>query len=417
MQYYFYDTCALLHYSEAIFSKGEKFYISNLVLKELEGIKTSTYKDENTKYQARKLGEKLTKFRHTGLYEEITYCNSWDTELEQHQTLPDTTDSRIIISALLSQTPERQYIFVSDDLYCAGLAESVGLTVDTLENKIQDEYTGYKIFTPKNDEELAHFYETTINSLDNFELKNHEYLLVQMGNQIIDKYIRNNDKLERLQDFITFNSLMFGEVKPKDDFQLIGMDSLRRNKITVLRGQAGTGKSWLAMTYLFNQIEKHKLDKIIIFCNPVATMGSAKLGFYPGSKDDKLLDSQIGNFLSSKLGDKSKVYDLIDDGTIVLLPMSDIRGYDTTGSHAGIYITEAQNMDIDLMKLALQRIGEDSVCILDGDDTAQVDLGIYGGMNNGLRRVSEIFRGEDIYGEVTLPNIYRSKIAQIAQRM
>jgi len=68
--------------------------------------------------------------------------------------------------------------------------------------------------------------------------------------------------------------------------------------------------------------------------------------------------------------------------------MSDIRGFDSTGMHAGIYITEAQNMDIELMRLALQRIGEDSICILDGDSEAQVDLSMYAGSNNGMRRVS-----------------------------
>ena len=97
--------------------------------------------------------------------------------------------------------------------------------------------------------------------------------------------------------------------------------------------------------------------------------------------------------------------------------MSDIRGYDTTGMKAGIYITEAQNLDIELMRLALQRVGDDSICILDGDDQAQVDLSIYGGTNNGLRRVSEIFRGADFYGEVTLQKIHRSKIAELAQLM
>ena len=44
--------------------------------------------------------------------------------------------------------------------------------------------------------------------------------------------------------------------------------------------------------------------------------------------------------------------------------MADLRGYDTTGMRAGIYITEAQNMDIELMRLALQRIGDDCICIL-----------------------------------------------------
>jgi len=47
--------------------------------------------------------------------------------------------------------------------------------------------------------------------------------------------------------------------------------------------------------------------------------------------------------------------------------LSDIRGYDTSGMRAGIYVSEAQNMDIYLMKLVLQRIGSDSICIIDGD--------------------------------------------------
>ena len=40
------------------------------------------------------------------------------------------------------------------------------------------------------------------------------------------------------------------------------------------------------------------------------------------------------------------------------------------------------------MQLALQRIGEDSICIIDGDYTTQVDdLNFYGD-NNGMKRMS-----------------------------
>ena len=88
-------------------------------------------------------------------------------------------------------------------------------------------------------------------------------------------------------------------------------------------------------------IKRNKIDKIIVFCNTVATKNSAKLGFYPGTRDEKLLDSQIGNLLSSKFGDKMMVEKLIDENKLVLLPLSDIRGYDTTGMRAGIYISEA----------------------------------------------------------------------------
>jgi predicted ribonuclease YlaK len=69
---------------------------------------------------------------------------------------------------------------------------------------------------------------------------------------------------------------------------------------------------------------------------------------------------------------------------------------------AGIYISEAQNMDISLMKLTLQRIGEDSICIIDGDCKAQVDDINFAGASNGMKRASKVFRGSDIYGEITL---------------
>lgn len=84
---------------------------------------------------------------------------------------------------------------------------------------------------------------------------------------------------------------------------------------------------------------------------------------------------------------------------------------------AGIYITEAQNLDIELLKLALQRVGDDSIVILDGDVESQVDLIDYEGINNGLRRASQVFRGANFYGEVELQQVHRSKIAELANQM
>lgn len=89
------------------------------------------------------------------------------------------------------------------------------------------------------------------------------------------------------------NSLQFGKIKAyKDDvYQAFAIDSLYKNKITLLKGLPGSGKTTLALGYLFSLLEKNKIDKIVIFCNTVATKDSAKLGYYPGSKDEKLLDS------------------------------------------------------------------------------------------------------------------------------
>ena len=121
--------------------------------------------------------------------------------------------------------------------------------------------------------------------------------------------------------------------------------------------------------------------------------------------------------LSSKLGSQIALEQLIEQEKLILLPFSDIRGYDTSGKKAGVYITEAQNLDVSLMKLALQRVGEDSICIIDGDDKTQLDSELYAGKNNGMRRASKVFRGHDIYGEIELNTIHRSRIGQIAESM
>lgn len=185
----------------------------------------------------------------------------------------------------------------------------------------------------------------------------------------------------------------------------------------MLRGPAGSGKSLLSLGYLFQKLESNEIDKIIIFCNTVAARNAAKLGYYKGTREEKLLDSQIGNMLSSKLGSLYAVEQLIQTDKLVLLPMSDIRGYDTSGMRAGIYITEAQNLDITLMKLALQRIGEDCICIIDGDDETQVDMNAYAGNLNGMKRVSKVFRNSNFYGEVKLKTIHRSRIASLAESL
>lgn len=416
MQYLFYDTCSLLSLGSRVFENEDPFYISSITLKELENIKTSSYKDNNTKFKARKLLHLLN--ANADKYNLVSYQKEWDALIYESSVLDTTNDACIIISAkMLQEIAGIDILFVTEDLSCKMLAVAEGLQVQYIASE-QNTYTGYSEFHFSSDEKLAAFYND-VYAKDNFlNLREHEYAIIyDKDNEPVDCYVLQDNHLERISEYLSLDTRMFGLIEPKDYYQLAALDSLKRNKLTVLRGPAGTGKSLLALGYLFYLKEHHKIDKIIIFCNTVATAGAAKLGYYPGSKDDKLLDSQIGNFLISKIGDRTMVEEFVERGEIVLMPMSDVRGFDTSDMHAGIYITEAQNMDIELMRLALQRIGEDSVCILDGDDDAQVDLGMYAGAANGLRRVSEVFRGEDIYGEIQLQKIYRSRIAEIAQKM
>ena len=279
------------------------------------------------------------------------------------------------------------------------------------------DYDGYKeVYL--NPEEMNELYSNPTKNI--FDLYINQYLLVYdaITKECVDRLCWTGTEYRHL-NYRNFNSKFFGEVKPikGDQYQSLVADSLENNQITLVKGPAGSGKTYLSLGFLLYKLEKHQIDKIIVFCNTVATKNSARLGYYPGTRDEKLLDSQIGNLLVSKLGGRVIVEQMLAEEKLVLLPLSDIRGYDTTGMRAGIYISEAQNLDIDLMKLTLQRIGEDSICIIDGDCKTQVDDIHFAGSNNGMKRASKVYRGEDVYGEVTLKNIHRSKIALIAERL
>lgn len=411
----FLDTNAILDLQDKMFE--DNFCISSISLQEMENIKTSGRKDEETKYKARKALHLLDENKDK--YEVVIYTTAMENYIVEKQ-LEITPDTKIIASCAFSKgllPQDTDFVFVTNDIACKMIASKIfGLEVESVGEKEIDEYKGF-VEKSLSEEDMAYFYE---NLQDNtFGLLTNEYLVLKNDkNEVVDKFRWDGYEYQNVK-FPTIKSNYFGSVKPYngDIYQQMVLNSLSNNQVTMVKGAAGTGKSYLAIGYLMWLLEKRKIEKIIVFCNTVATVNSAKLGYYPGTKDEKLIDSSIGNMLSAKLGDSFGLEQMIGQGKIQLLPLSDIRGFDTNGMCAGVYITEAQNMDISLMKLALQRIGEDSICIIDGDYNAQVDLSQYAGNNNGMRRMSEVFRGQDFYGEIELQNIYRSRIAEIAEKM
>lgn len=410
----FYDTCSLLIAGESLFEKDEKFIVSSITFNELERIKTANNKDPDIKYTARLLLHLFEK--HPDKYEVVVHKTDYEEDIRDYGF--DITDDTRILSDALNSPNYMNSIFVTNDLALRCIAQTwYGKeNVESVKEE-QDNYHGYlEIYA--DDETLARFYQDIDNNI--FDLKVGEYLILKESEKynIVDIRVWTGTT-HRYLKYSNFNSQWFGEIKPyqNDPYQKMAFDSLASNKITMLKGPAGSGKTYIALGYLMHQMEKNAIDKIIIFCNTVATANSAKLGYLPGTKDEKLLDSQIGNLLVSKFGGRDGVEQLINSEKLVLLPMSDIRGYDTSGMRAGIYISEAQNLDRALIKLALQRVGEDCICIIDGDEKTQVDDIHFAGTNNGMRRVSKVYRGSDIYGEVQLQNIYRSKIAKIAEKI
>lgn len=390
------DTNVLLDQPDVI-DKFDEVILPIQVLEEIDGLK----KSQEIGYKARQATRKI-----------IASSNiSYDIR-DSHSDMPlhwdkDKRDNLIVLSAYHNNA-----ILISNDLNVRIKAQALGVATTGCEDIRCDlTYTGFKIIEMPQ-EKLATWYENEVKA-NLWDLIPNQYLLIKTNDKIVDHWVWTESGFKHLS-IKKVDSSALGKLKLLDDFQMCAMDSLCNNAVTMIKGSAGTGKSHLTMAYSISMLEKNKLDKLIVFTNPLATKNSARLGFYPGTKDEKLLDSQIGHMLSSKLGDRHVVEQLIRSNKLILLPFSDIRGFDTTGMKALIWITEAQNLDIELMRLAIQRVGDDCQIVIDGDYKAQVDCSSFEGSNNGMMRVSEVFRGKSFYGEIELQNTYRSKWAEIA---
>lgn len=413
----FYDTNALLELQEKAFE--EYFLISSVTLQELEEIKTNRNKDDEVKYKARKVTKLLDDYSDQDKYF-VVICKRDDSKSHDEEIISDAVFARDCFSEKThSYTGDGSLdlTFITNDISCKMLAKYISnLKVESTYTDDVDDYKGYKKVV-MSDEELSDFYANT--DVNKFDLLINEYLIIKDKNgYVVDKRRWDGNEFQVIK-FPTIKSEMFGAVKPYngDLYQQLVLNSLSTNKITMIKGAAGTGKSYLSIGYMLWLLEKHKIDKIIIFANPTPTANAAKLGFLPGTQLEKLTDSSLGNMLGAKLGDKYMIDQLVNQNKLDILPMCDIRGFDTSGLNCAVYITEAQNLDISLMKLALQRVGEDSIVVIDGDNATQVDLVQYSGHNNGMRRLSQVFRGNDFYGEIELKNIYRGRIARLAELM
>lgn len=410
----FYDTSSLLLLGSSVFNQETEFIISSVTLAELENIKNARNKDEELKAQARQL---LQCFKENE-NQFITFIHRKTYELEiNNYDLEINNDTKILADAITYNNTIEQINFVTNDM-CLRQFSLLFFPFDCVKmvTEEEDNYKGYKE-VKLTDKQMAKVYENL--TFNHFNSLTNEYVILKnYENQVVDILCWNGTEYRNIK-YKTIESKLLGTTKPwnNDPYQRIAFDILNNNQLVMFRGKAGTAKSYLSIAYLFQQLEQGKIDKIVMFFNPVATADAAKLGFYSGSRIEKLLDSQPGNFLSSKLGGMDVVQQLIDRERLVLLPFSDIRGMDTSGTKAGIYITEAQNLNANLLKLALQRVGEDCICIIEGDDKTQLDLDVYAGQKNGMKKMSKVFRGQPYYAEVELQNCYRSKIAAKAEEM
>ncbi len=322
-------------------------------------------------------------------------------------------DNEIINSAAILKSAGNQVKVLSNDLNVRLKCESVEIDAESYYEII--EINSGWLQVNLSEEECLSLDDEAIASM----LKTGQYLLVdeKSTGDLFAIYSRDNENKIRCVVPRHIYSSHFGRIEALDEFQMCAIDSLYKDNLTVITGKAGSGKTLLSLSYALQEVLSGKRSKLIIFANPVKTRGSEQLGYYPGDRTEKLMQNSVGAMLVSKFGgDPMAVDQLIQDGMLEILPFSDIRGFEVSESQI-MYISEAQNLNVDLAKLAIQRCAEGAKIILEGDPQTQVDHYSFEGNQNGLRRVIEVFEGTEGFSHIYLPNIRRSKIADLADKM
>ena len=322
-------------------------------------------------------------------------------------------DNEIINSAAILKSAGNQVKVLSNDLNVRLKCESVEIDAESYYEII--EINSGWLQVNLSEEECLSLDDEAIASM----LKTGQYLLVDEKHTgaLFAIYSRDNENKIRCVVPRHIYSSHFGRIEALDEFQMCAIDSLYKDNLTVITGKAGSGKTLLSLSYALQEVLSGKRSKLIIFANPVKTRGSEQLGYYPGDRTEKLMQNSVGAMLVSKFGgDPMAVDQLIQDGMLEILPFSDIRGFEVSESQI-MYISEAQNLNVDLAKLAIQRCAEGAKIILEGDPQTQVDHYSFEGNQNGLRRVIEVFEGTEGFSHIYLPNIRRSKIADLADKM
>ena len=322
-------------------------------------------------------------------------------------------DNEIINSAAILKSAGNQVKVLSNDLNVRLKCESVEIDAESYYEII--EINSGWLQVNLSEEECLSLDDEAIASM----LKTGQYLLVDEKHtgDLFAIYSRDNENKIRCVVPRHIYSSHFGRIEALDEFQMCAIDSLYKDNLTVITGKAGSGKTLLSLSYALQEVLSGKRSKLIIFANPVKTRGSEQLGYYPGDRTEKLMQNSVGAMLVSKFGgDPMAVDQLIQDGMLEILPFSDIRGFEVSESQI-MYISEAQNLNVDLAKLAIQRCAEGAKIILEGDPQTQVDHYSFEGNQNGLRRVIEVFEGTEGFSHIYLPNIRRSKIADLADKM
>ena len=433
---YILDTNVLIHDPNALFNfEDNNIILPIYVVEEIDKLKRSEgEKGRNARVTARTIDE----LRKNGsLFKGVTLPKGGTFRVEikgDYKNLPsflqkDVMDNRILAVVIeLSKEINEKVILVTKDINMRIKADALDIPVEDYETdtvSIDELYKGYAEIIV-NDEDYKKYIKSgklKIDELYKGEVYPNECFKVKCEDrEHLGIYNIDKKRIEKL----TYADIELWGIRAKNSEQSFAVELLMNPEIQVvtLVGQAGTGKTLLALAAALEQVVERSIYKKIFVARPIIPMGK-DLGYLPGGEKEKLrpwvqpiydnfdfLASNKGNE-DRKSGEKA-IFGLEAMGLLKVEALTYIRGRSIPKGL--LIIDEAQNLTPHEVKTIVTRAGEDTKIIFTGDPY-QIDNPYLDANSNGLTYLAEKFKNEKISGHVTLEKGEKSALAELAAKL
>ncbi len=349
--------------------------------------------------------------------------------------LDDNTDNHILAVGLnlQSQKKDTRIIIVTKDTNLRIKADALGIEAQDFEADkiaIQDiSYTGI-VNIDVSSTVINNFYKRQEISIEELNpevtINPNEFIVLKDASNSSQFVYGIYDATDKIVRGISTQAEGVWGIYPRNLEQTFALEALLDDdiKLITLSGQAGTGKTLLAIAAGLSKVtdedEYHKL----LVSRPIFPLGK-DLGFLPGDLEEKLnpwmqpifdnLELLLSGGVVSRHKRMSKSYqELIDQGMLAVEPLTYIRGRSLPNQF--FIVDEAQNLTVHEIKTILTRAGENTKVVFTGDPN-QIDNPYLDSQNNGLSYVLKRFKKEKIAAHISLQRGERSELATIAAQL
>jgi PhoH-like ATPase len=343
-----------------------------------------------------------------------------------------------VVRHLQEQEPEREVVLVSMDINMRIKARALGLAAeDYFNDKVLEDadllYTGVRPL-PKD------FWNTHGKDMESWKKDGHTYYRVrgplvpklqvnefvydESGDRPLHTIVKETQGrvavLETLKDYTHTKNEVWG-ITARNREQNFALNLLMNPAVdfVTLLGQAGTGKTLLALAAGLTQVLDDKRYSEIIMTRVTVPIGE-DIGFLPGTEEEKMTpwmgaledNLDILNATDESGGEwgRAATRDLVRS-RIKVKSLNFMRG--RTFVNKWLIIDEAQNLTPKQMKTLVTRAGPGTKVVCLGN-IAQIDTPYLTEGSSGLSYVVDRMKGWSHSGHVTLARGERSRLADHA---